>query len=1604
MRYKRKIKKIIAIILVFAISLSGLGVQESYAFYDPNYHTTSVTTLKANTADEWITAIFVDRMSWNAFHNEVQKNIRSKNPQISKHELYIKSIIGRADLYFEKNKIKYIWEVKPADYGIDPIKEQRAMKQLDKYKKADKNIMIGGNEISGGSCFIEKTVYHKYYIEYVRYDIEYQNAQNGLILYHFTRSVLDTEPNPDGATDKIPAKAPSKDEAEEEVIQHVTFSEELVDMAKLMALVTIANCMLAYHTKVQENPNTNNSVSALFVTASASFLAIAYDYIAKETYNVEPTKRVSAKEVNDAIDDYMTVLETCCDDELYDYIKEALESNDEEKLDELNKHIQEYAEDFDEAGDAQPPRDPLIIDLGDSGIVLHSLENGVYFDLDNNGFAERTAWIDIEDGFLALDRNNNGTIDNGGELFGDQVKLSNGSKSSSGFEALKELDDNDDDVIDENDETYEKLRVWVDSNHNGKSESNELKTLDNLGVISISLEHEEISYIDEETGTRIAERADVEINKDGIVSTVDISEFWFPVNSSDTTHGDKVTVGNVPDIMQAIQDDGSGELFDMFLEFSESDDIAYKHYLTKEILYNITGADSVMEDSRGGNINAQELKVIEEFMGREFVGVDGSNPNVNAAAILQEIYNNIEEEYYNILNMYSAIGGYLEFAYEYDEDGIKCLNYIVVNDIIQKRLNNGEDMDSLIYDLGIYLKVYDKINGTKYYNEYCTEYSNISSHCADIVNMTKSSKTIIGTDANETYIGSSVSDFVFGEDGSDTLNGSNGNDIINGGNGNDTLDGGSGKDVLKGGAGNDTYVFGRGYGLDTIFDGEGSNTIRFDNVNSSDILVNGVDIYDVSVKIKNTNNELIIKNFGFSDEMSDFSLEFKDKTVHCKDEDSPFRYIYGSDESDDLRAVIDDSFMFALSADDNIYGSAGDDIIYGNAGNDYINANSGNDTIYGGLGNDIISGEDGNDIIYGEEGDDILDGNLGDDYIYGGAGDDKYIFGLNYGLDIIEDFVGKSTIEFNDGLTLDDITIYGIGNEAIISINETDDRFIVSDYINNPDNYVISINGMEYKIADYINYDIPENIYLSGTDSSDALFTDDVFNIIASGEEYDYIIGGADKDIIFGDNDIDRILSGLGADIIYGGNGNDQLFGEGDNDLIYGGSGNDYISGDEGNDILISGSGNDFIAGGAGNDIYYVNVGDGNDSILDKDGVNLIVFGDVFKSDDIKAYRYNWNDLLVTFDNLEDTIILKDYCIDENARGFRFIMEDGAIFLAADNNSPLKQIYDNVGTEFIPSIYSDGLIITSTNGDDQLEGSDSADILIGGDGNNRIIGKSGDDTLDGGKGKDYLSGGAGNDTYVYRSGYGSDTISDSEGNNIIEVSGYSSSEVKAYRTNWNDITLVLDGSDESGLNDDNADKITIEGFYIAENSRNFNISFDDINMTNISSLSQIRVIHGTSVDEYMQGFDDGSFTIYGYGGNDTLNGGGSNDILYGGAGDDRILGFDGNDTICGESGNDYLEGDLGDDTYIFAIGDGSDTINDSDGKNKIKLSDVVRENIAFSCTINGDYITLTIIISDNDVITVDNYNKNNFVIEFQDGEIGVINIIDSEPVFETDID
>ncbi|MCZ6187237.1 calcium-binding protein, partial [Campylobacter ureolyticus] len=95
------------------------------------------------------------------------------------------------------------------------------------------------------------------------------------------------------------------------------------------------------------------------------------------------------------------------------------------------------------------------------------------------------------DGILVIDKNGNGIIDNGNELFGNFTTKNNGDMANNGFEALKDYDTNGDLIIDYRDDKFSELRVWQDLNSDGISNKGELKTLNELGIKSLNLKYKD---------------------------------------------------------------------------------------------------------------------------------------------------------------------------------------------------------------------------------------------------------------------------------------------------------------------------------------------------------------------------------------------------------------------------------------------------------------------------------------------------------------------------------------------------------------------------------------------------------------------------------------------------------------------------------------------------------------------------------------------------------------------------------------------------------------------------------------------------------------------------------------------------------------------------------------------------------------------------------------------------------------------------------------------------------------------------------------------------------------------------------------------------------
>ena len=141
-----------------------------------------------------------------------------------------------------------------------------------------------------------------------------------------------------------------------------------------------------------------------------------------------------------------------------------------------------------------PRRDPLTFDLNGDGLntVGVSTTNPILFDHNADGIKTGTGWVQPDDAFLVLDKNGNGTIDNGRELFGDATLKSNGQLASNGFDALADLDTianggNADGIVNASDTQYAGLRLWRDLNQDGISQTGELFTLASQNIIGINV-------------------------------------------------------------------------------------------------------------------------------------------------------------------------------------------------------------------------------------------------------------------------------------------------------------------------------------------------------------------------------------------------------------------------------------------------------------------------------------------------------------------------------------------------------------------------------------------------------------------------------------------------------------------------------------------------------------------------------------------------------------------------------------------------------------------------------------------------------------------------------------------------------------------------------------------------------------------------------------------------------------------------------------------------------------------------------------------------------------------------------------------------------------
>ncbi|MDO5344113.1 MAG: calcium-binding protein, partial [Candidatus Saccharibacteria bacterium] len=1218
---------------------------------------------------------------------------------------------------------------------------------------------------------------------------------------------------------------------------------------------------------------------------------------------------------------------------------------------------------LEQAGSTPARIDPIVLDISGSGITTIPVSHGVYYDLDNNGFSEKTGWIDAKSGILVLDKDANGQIETGNELFGDRTILEDGKTASSGFAALAALDSNRDGVIDAKDDKFSELRIWVDRDGDGFSAPDELMTLEEAGVKSLNLSHTFVGQVDE-NGNTIA-RVGSFTRADG--TTAEMKEFFLQRDTKDVqmTHSVEIPedimdmpelhpMGNTYSLRQAMVRDESGKLKQLVQDFVNDTNIESRQTKLHDILFAWAGVSDVKPASRGSNFDARKLAVLETVTGTSYRNSPTSSPTAAEAPILERSYTVLAESVYTMLSLQTNLAEvFKKFNYSFNLESETPIKLDVTS--VQAYLDEQLQADAVGGEK-LLAEVTRVLRNRGLVSE--AEFAGLRDHFAkqsikyqQIID-TAPLTTLVGTDANESMSGVVDRDNVVAAGaGNDSLNGSTRNDLLYGDAGDDTLYGREGDDILVGGEGNerlyggrgnDTYVFSRGDGVDDIYEQDGTDTIQFGaGISPDDVALRLVNLQGseiaLEITIKGSGDKIIVHEHGglryhnsphiAKPQYQIESIIFADGTawdaveIHRRAHD-----VSGSDKSESWVALDDSSFTYhGFDGNDTINGGVADDWLYGDGGDDHLRGNKGNDTLSGGAGRDTL---------------------------YGESGDDSYVFSRGDGIDTVHEESGFDTVRFGDDITPQDVALRAIsthqnGISLEMTIKGSDDKLIIERQFG-----LYSYNQPDSPLP---RHQIEQVVFSDGT----AWSLDEI-------ERRAYEVRGTNE------RDIMSVASSRSV-TYYGEGGDDSLQGGRGDDRLYGGDGDDRLSGDTGKNLLVGGRGNDTMSG-FGADTYVFEKGDGQDRIDDYGGFDIIQLGEGIRPDDVTLKRvYNHNDYDLEMELGDgDKVTVSQYFGRYNVYGrdeaspSRMIEEvrfaDGTVWT---QQTIYDKMHHQVGTNGNDNIspYDRGAVeYHGLGGNDYLTGSDGDDKLYGGEGNDTLSGGEGNDLFVGGGGDDTISSYKGDDTYIFNRGDGIDRISDYGGLDRLKLGeGITPNDVivRRFKSNYDaHLELSFRGVTDKIIIERHFGSGSYSGFSETDRYKIDEISFADGTIWTPQTLHDI--LHdqtGTDGNDTMTIYDDHDTVFRGMGGDDTLYGRGGNDILSGG------------------TGNDRLSGGGGDDSYIFNRGDGQDAIDETGGADTVIFGEGIHPGDVIVNRVVRNYsahLTLTIKGTD-DVLTIEKY-------------------------------
>ena len=692
---------------------------------------------------------------------------------------------------------------------------------------------------------------------------------------------------------------------------------------------------------------------------------------------------------------------------------------------------------FDSIGDFFSDLFPIVLDLDGDGIELIPIsDSATWFDIKNDGTLHQTSWVGTDDGLLAYDENGDGKITNGKEIaFADRTALA----TDTDLEALaSEFDSNKDGVLDSKDANFDKFKIWQDKNSNGISETGEVKSLNDAGILSLSLVGNKVNYAIEGNGIK---GFTTFTKTDGTVGYgADVALQYEDVGyTTKTENGYMVIKETGNNAVYAIVTDTNGKTLDInalglggATGGSGNDILNATNAKTKTILNGGAGNDTLNGGAGDDWLDGGEgADTINGGAGNDTIIIDSSDviSKINGGAGFDTL----------------IMSGTSNISLNLTSQGIESAT--------------GNMGDNIFTSTSSYTIFMDGKEGN------------------DTLTSGSGRDMLYGGNGNDTIKAGGGDDFVYGEDGNDTIDGGVGTDTMNGGAGNDiyfvdnvkdvvfenenegtdtvrssvtytlgknlenlmltgtgainatgnalsnfiignsganTIDGGVGKDIMSGGAGNDTYVVDDTGDIIRERANKGTDTVKASatyilgtNVENLTLIgtaaINGTGNTLNNTIIGNTANNILsggagndTLNGGAGIDTASYEYETVGVTVNLATTSA--QTIQGT-QKDTLSSIEN---LTGSNYNDTLKGSTAANTITGLGGNDTIVADRGNDLLYGEAGNDSIYGNEGRDYLNGNEGSDTLTGGLGNDYLNGGDGSDIFVFNSNF---IMQNFV-----------------------------------------------------------------------------------------------------------------------------------------------------------------------------------------------------------------------------------------------------------------------------------------------------------------------------------------------------------------------------------------------------------------------------------------------------------------------------------------------------------------------------------------------------------------------------------------------------------------------